>query len=561
VTILAAPSGGDPAAKTAARPLLIPIFVTIAILQLATFMRREVNWDEYRFLSLVFEYRRGELHAALQTFHVHLFSWLPLLPGDEMSMIVTGRSVMWLLHMATLLLLYRTARYFVSDLAALWAVTTYATMLFVAQHATSFRADPVITALLVGALFGLTRNRLGLARLTMTALAVAFAGLISIKSVFYVPIIAAVACLRLARSQEKGLLARDMGIALLVAALFFAGALAWHANLLGASAAVTGSGIAGASGKQFAEAGLFYTAFYLVYSLVTGPLQWAAILLGVGTLAFTAFRRTGLDRPRMLVLLSFASPLLLLAFYRNSFPYFYVFMLAPVSIVAGLAVDGHAFVARHARTILVFLLLLAVLQFFVQSGRTNQDQRTLIGAVHELFPEPVPYIDRAGMIASFPNAGFLMSGWGMEGYRKRGSPVISRAIETKKPPFVIVSGYPLTAAMTPGDRTFPEYELLEADVAALRENYIPHWGPLWVAGKRLGSSNGGENRFSIIISGNYTVEAAGPIEIDGQALAPGQVLILSEGDHSHRGPHAVLRFGENLPVPSEEPPAAVFTGF
>ncbi len=538
---------------------MILVFATIAILQLATLVRREVNWDEFHYLSLVFEHRRGELHQALQTFHVHLFSWLALLPVHEFGMVVAARSVMGLLCMATLWFLYQTARAFVSGPAALWATTAYATVLFVAQNATSFRADPIITALLMGGLFGLTRHRLSLAVLVAASLAVALAGLISIKSVFYVPIFAAVASLRLAQSPERRLV-RDMAVALVVAGCFLAGALAWHATLLDISVAAAANGIGGASSKQFADTSLFFGAPYLALSLVASPLQWAAILAGAATAALASLRTTGLNRLRSLTMLSFALPLLLVAFYRNSFPYFYVFMLAPAAILAGMTVDTYPFVAKRARLVLVFFLLLAVLQFLAQAHRTNREQRALIAAVHELFPRPVPYIDHAGMIASFPNAGFLMSGWGVENYRLRGAPVIARAIEAKEPPFVIVSGYPLEAAFGSVVPEMPAYTLLPADAEALRQNYIRHWGPLWVAGKQLGNSAGG-NRFSILVPGDYTVEAAASVEIDGQPVDPGQVVKLEPGDHVYGGADVVLRFGRNLPVPAEEPPAMVFSGF
>ena len=559
MTIPAGRSDGGPAPTAAAmRPATIAIIGTIATLQLATLLLREVNWDEFHFLSLVFDYRRGELHRALQTFHVHLFSWLTLWPGHEVEMIVAGRSVMWLLYMATLWFLYQTASVFVPGAGALWATTAYATILFVAQHATSFRADPIITALLMGALFGLTRERLSLALLVAVCLAVALAGLISIKSVFYAPIFAAVACLRLAQSP-RGVLLRDMGIALVVAAICFAGALAWHAALLGTSPGAAAGTIAGASQKQFADAGLFPGFRYLIHSLFGSPLQWAAILAGAAIAAQAAMRSAGVSRLRALTMASFASPLLLIAFYRNSFPYFYVFMLAPTAILAGATAGASAFAMKRARLVPFLFLAFAVLQFFVQSTRTNWDQQALVAAVHELFPEPVPYLDRAGMIASYPNAGFLMSTWWIESYRQRGRPVISRAIEEKKPLFLIVSGYPFTAALETDSLDLPDYKLLPADAAALRENYIPHWGPLWVAGKHLGAADEGE--FSVLIPGDYTVESDGPVEIDGQNFDPGDVVMLGVGDHGYAGGNAVLRYGRNLAVPAGDPPAAVFTGF
>ena len=53
-----------------------------------------VNWDEFFFLSHVHDLARGELALVLQGSYTHLFSWLLLLPGDEMQQIVAARCVM-----------------------------------------------------------------------------------------------------------------------------------------------------------------------------------------------------------------------------------------------------------------------------------------------------------------------------------------------------------------------------------------------------------------------------------------------------------------------------------
>jgi len=70
----------------------------IAAAQLVNVFHREANWDEFHFLALVFEHQRGELHLALQTFHVHLFAWLTALPTDELGMIVAGRAAAARVH-------------------------------------------------------------------------------------------------------------------------------------------------------------------------------------------------------------------------------------------------------------------------------------------------------------------------------------------------------------------------------------------------------------------------------------------------------------------------------
>jgi hypothetical protein len=99
------------------------------------------------------------------------------------------------------------------------------------------------------------------------------------------------------------------------------------------------------------------------------------------------------------------------------------------------------------------------------------------------------------------------------------------------------------------------------DAAALRDNFIPHWGPIWVAGKRLDPTQGATSNFAVAIPGAYTLEADEKMLIDGKIFLPGNVLTLTEGVHSYRGPFAQLRYGEHLPRPPRQPPKAVFTGF
>ena len=42
------------------------------------------------------------------------------------------------------------------------------------------------------------------------------------------------------------------------------------------------------------------------------------------------------------------------------------------------------------------------------------DQRAVVAAVHRIFPEPVPYLDHGGVMASFPKVNFFMSSWGVD---------------------------------------------------------------------------------------------------------------------------------------------------
>jgi hypothetical protein len=197
-----------------------------------------------------------------------------------------------------------------------------------------------------------------------------------------------------------------------------------------------------------------------------------------------------------------------------------------------------------------------------------EHQRAVVGVVHKMFPMPTSYIDRCSMISSYPQAGFFMTTWGLEAYRHARLPVLRRAIDTHQPPLLIADHPLLNIEDTlPLPRVPAVLALLDEDRTALSSSYVPFWGPLYVAGKRLGtSSDGAMTRFDLLIAGRYTLEASGPVRIDNQWLEPGRSLKLERGAHSFH------RLGNSLPVilrwadvryqPREAPPKlALFLGF
>jgi hypothetical protein len=111
------------------------------------------------------------------------------------------------------------------------------------------------------------------------------------------------------------------------------------------------------------------------------------------------------------------------------------------------------------------------------------------------------------------------------------------------------------------------YALLPADRRALRENFVHHWGWLWVAGKEIRFAPGASRaELEILIPGVYTLEAEGPIVLAGARLEPGAGIELATGLHAAEtiGDLAGfrLRWGRRLPRPAVEPsPLPLFTGF
>src|SRR4030095_3768662 len=119
------------------------------------------------------------------------------------------------------------------------------------------------------------------------------------------------------------------------------------------------------------------------------------------------------------------------------------------------------------------------------------------------------YIDFCAMVGQFPKQGFFMTYWGTEAYREAGKPIFAGIMARRPVPLVVMNHAGLIAAVEDKSTDDP---LLPADAALLRDNYVHHWGPLWVAGKRFPA---GQPPLTTVVAveGWYTVEGA-PVTID-----------------------------------------------
>jgi hypothetical protein len=123
-------------------------------------------------------------------------------------------------------------------------------------------------------------------------------------------------------------------------------------------------------------------------------------------------------------------------------------------------------------------------------------------------------------------------------------------------PLLIVNGPALEHATGTISNLPERYRLYPQDEAVLRENYVPHWGRIWVAGKRVVVTPAG-SLISIMVPGIYTVEGA-PVQIDGYEVNAGSTVTLHRGVHNLRSPTlrvVTLRWGDHLYKPAKPPSA------
>ena len=298
--------------------------------------------------------------------------------------------------------------------------------------------------------------------------------------------------------------------------------------------------------------------------------MWALFAFGV------VFSVNNIRKKDLQLLPLFAFPCLLttIIFYRNAWPYYYVFIIPPVIVFCGIGMEKiiEACEKRGSKLTGCFVILFCLLAFsslFVRYTLYRFDQtvaqKELIGLIHEIFPEPVPYIDRCSMISSFPKVGFFMSEWWMIDYTEHKQPVMQDIIKKHKPLFLIAN----TPYLDPKhfDVKGVRWALFEQDKKTIKENFIHHWGKLYVAGKIFNFSPDKEIQgFEILIPGIYTVEGANTIIVNNVQYEPGSTIYLENKKHwikpTQKNMSVLLRWGENLHRPEAAPSAQpLFFGF
>jgi hypothetical protein len=565
----------------------VPLFVAAIAIALAAqpvlAFRINANWDEFVFLARVHEYLRGEPVARFQTLYVHLFAWLPGLGGSEIDQIVAGRLAMAACLAGSALLVYAIARRFAGREAALFGLLAYLSLTVVAQHGASFRADPLATLLSLLAIWLLLSVPNRIAGAAFAGLAMAFALLVTVKSVFYLAAIGAALFCLAAGLRGFVRLALCFGIPFLTATallyLLHDATLAPAAagTLAGAAAPASGGAIDAAwrfagriAGKMFVEDGIFPRWREFLVLVTLNPLFW---FMAVDGALATARRRARADWLPLALAVTLLTPIL----YRNAFFYFFAFILPPAAILIAISYDRHRERLRdrngRASRVLAAGVVLALLAFLaINYARLLPDrlapQRQTIATVHQVFPQPVRYIDGFRAVASFPHAGFFMSSWGMDRYRAAGEPVFAALVADAQPPMLLADSPSLYAALVPGFATPAERLLLAEDAQFLSDHYQQYWGMLFVAGKRFAVPAGGaRDGFTIAVAGDYRLEGTLPVRIDGREFMPGEIVSLAVGEHAFEadapagGTETVLRLLWAAAGPAPEAPPVDLLSF
>ncbi len=537
--------------------------------------RININWDEFWYLSFVHSLLRGELTVVLQGAYTHLFTWLPWVADNEADQIVAARLVMVALLGLTAWLVWLLGRRWLDGPSSALPPFVYLTFVPVTVHGGSFRSDSMLAPLLMGALVLAGRPQRTQATDLFAGALVGIAAAVTVKILLFVPLL--VVYYLLAASRDHG--EERSGTAMLrslcwigtTAGIVACMAVGAHAVMISGAAPAAAGAIPVESLSEFAtrtangmivNSPLFARANLVSHYAFWQPLPW--ILMGLGLVS--ALYRRQYD------LAALALALLPIVVYRNSFSYFFVVMLAPASILAGYTVWGASKYLKQAASPMIqgaFLLIVWIglfYQHFAYVGRFAQNnqsvQRQLISAVHAIFPEPIPYIDRCGMIGSFRKANFFMSTWGLQDYRAKGKPFMQGILRDERPAFVIMN----TPALAPSR---PRANgLLEEDRLLLQKFYPRYWGPIRVAGGSMTLAPGHQAILEVPFPARYRVVTNQPVLIEGNLTEPGAVLPVTKSvrielpaDSKDERVVATLVLASAQPPPQQSiDPQPIFTG-
>jgi hypothetical protein len=396
--------------------------------------------------------------------------------------------------------------------------------------------------------------------------------LISIKTIFYIPTIIALFIIAIYTSKDRKQALKTFLIFAFCSICWVGILYLLHSHILTStisklpSSLIKGRALIANAGSKVLWTGKFLPrSAYISRSFIENSGTWFVVLSGIFISFVNLF--SSRYRWRYNFILAFTLPLFSLLFYRNAFPYYFVFIMPLVLIISGVYVEISAHYKKQGyNNFAMILILVPVIIATVNSAKLIgyqlkdqiQPQRELISLVHRLFPEPVPYIDRSRMIASFPNVSFWMSTWGIEAYRQCGMPIMRSRLENNQPKFLIAN---IPILRINDDKWFGQnksiYRLLDEDYTILKENFVHHWGILYVPGKRFKELNKIKMRvFEVLIEGKYTVESDGELIIDNRPIVSGEVVLLEKGKHTIetiKAHSALLRWGVHLYHPEEEP--------
>lgn len=533
-----------------------------------------INQDEFFYLSRVHDYMNTRLTDPFQNFHVYFFQWVTAVSTNEVSQIKACRMVMYLFFSGTCFFIYLIGKDFSNTSGGFFSVLCYISFIFTTINGAGFRSDTIPIFLFLFSLYNLLKNDLSVFFQILSGLAMAVAVLLTLKSAIYLIVFAVLIIVKLffyRLTKKKLLLGIIFPLSFVVgfALLYKLQSLAFitPALLIPSVSQETLASIKTlnhTAGDAYSTFVLFDKIFpqfdFFKLTLKLDWLIWLCLFIGIIINVYEFFKNHHSFKNTTLFIL--LVPLFSILFYRNAFPYFYLFITPTATVLCGYAIWKLTLKIENKPFYMIFLSLISGLIFFnsynttlgifIQSNVKIQNQT--LDVIHRMFPKPVPYIDGCSMVSSFPKAGFFMSSAGMRGYLKRNKPVMRQLLQKKRPLFLLANVPHLNLNFNNPPKSDTGLALLEADWLTLKSNFVHHWGDIWVIGKQIKfPDKHTPQKTTIIIPGFYTPSE--PISIDDHLAFPEKSIYLTTGVHLLNNPNQVkkmtLKWGYNLYTPEE----------
>ena len=528
--------------------------VGLLLLQLYLLWFKSFNWDEFLHYGHVFAARNGTLDAPFQVLHSRILFWVPNTAATIVDQMRIARLFMFGCTLVTLAAIYGLARRFTSRENALLAAIAYLGAGYVFTQSFAIRADPMATASLMSALYLMTSKVKPLASYFAAGALVGLAGMITMKSIFYAPCFAGLAWLVWCESEDKRNILTCFAAASLAAGLSFGTIYFWHtSNLAPLPEQFSDTSRFIAGGRRWILPEKFTALGYVRVQAVQGLVFFVGMLCAV-----FAWRNQELSSAQKIALAGLAAPLLTLLFYRNTFPYFFVYLLAPVAVAIsaswGLLVRRYGFYA-----VLVSFAAAPVIMAMTTPRDVLVRQAALIEYVHSEYPQGTGYLARSSMLPDYPRViSHLATGPGMAGYNLRKRPLIAEAFARGELPFILATGHLVLFGLQ-GVQDAEGF--LPEDVAIMRDHYVQQWGPLYREGEQI-EPIAGKQDVTIPRTGRYILDGNSVI-VDGSLMEHGEIAVLDAGSHliecmQDCDRNTVLWRGDRLPGPSPVVPLGTF---
>jgi len=378
--------------------ILLSLTAISLIVKLYLIFTLKINWDEFFFLSKVHLHLNSTQERALfQNFHVLFFSWIPMISSNEVNQVISARMVLFCLLVGSSVFIYRIGILFLNKSGVLFSLLCYLCLSNMMIHAASFRADPICSFLFIASVYLMLSHKARPFAMAGCGSLMALSLMISIKASFHLFTLGLIFLCFIIQFQDKKRTLVYLGYFSAVFFIFLG--LIFFFHQFGKVTAVGSNPFvfaAQAAKKVIFQAGFFPARGFFAISLYENATVWVLTFIGIGIWIKEVFIfKDGLP---YCIPFAFLFPLLTLFFYRNAFPYYYVFIMAPAIIFAGKVIHmAMEDFRKSSSTLHIFFaglfIFLVFFQFVINFSKIPHneaaDQRIFFDQIHQIFPRPV----------------------------------------------------------------------------------------------------------------------------------------------------------------------------